>query len=83
MSLFLRSCMCWGKSCSVCTITSGAIKISLCVCFQRGVCVIYTPPYCPISSRLSTHNNCQYPARYEAENKDDEEQRSVGYYRWV
>lgn len=29
--------------------------------------MIYTPPYCPFSSPLSTHHNCQYLVRYEAE----------------
>lgn len=55
----------WGPSEFVC--------LCVCVCALRGyVCDIYTP-YCPFSSPLSTHHNCQYLEGYEAEKEERRE----------
>lgn len=40
------------------------------------MCDIHTP-YCPISSPLSTHHNCQYLVRYEAEKEERGRRRAL------
>lgn len=84
------ACLCMPRRKLLSVYTSGAIRICLClcVCLRGGVCVcdIYTP-YCPISSALSTHHNCQYPVRYEAEKEKEGRRRAlkmdiIAVYLW-